>query len=44
MNAVSELKKIIPEKNIFEGSILNFNPEDVFDAALIKGVLIHINH
>jgi pseudaminic acid biosynthesis-associated methylase len=42
-DAVSELKKIIPEKNIFEGSILNFHPKYVFDLTLIKGVLIHIN-
>ncbi len=42
-DAVSELKKIIPENNIFEGSILNFHPKDVFDLTLIKGVLIHIN-
>ena len=42
-DAVSELKKIIPVNNIFEGSILNFHPKDVFDLTLIKGVLIHIN-
>jgi pseudaminic acid biosynthesis-associated methylase len=42
-DAVNELHKILPKDNIFEGSILDFNPKKVFDLVLIKGVLIHIN-
>jgi pseudaminic acid biosynthesis-associated methylase len=42
-SAVEELKKEIPENNIYEGSILNFNPTQFFDLVLVKGVLIHIN-
>ena len=41
-DAVIELKKIIPAENIFEGSILDFDLNEVFDLTLIKGVLIHI--
>ena len=41
--AVDYLRKIVPEDNIFEGSILDFNPKKSFDLVLIKGVLIHIN-
>ena len=42
-DAVVELQKILPKDNIFEGSILDFNPKKVFDLTLISGVLIHIN-
>ncbi len=42
-DAVVELQKILPKDNIFEGSILDFNPKKVFDLSLISGVLIHIN-
>ena len=42
-DAVAELQKILPKDNIFEGSILDFNPKKVFDLTLISGVLIHIN-
>lgn len=42
-DAVIQLQKILPKRNIFEGSILDFNPKKVFDLVLIKGVLIHIN-
>tara|TARA_B100001287_G_C22602378_1_gene491050 strand:- start:488 stop:1108 length:621 start_codon:yes stop_codon:yes gene_type:complete len=42
-DSVVELQKIIPKKNIFKGSILNFVPKKKFDLVLIKGVLIHIN-
>ena len=41
--AATELGAIIPSKNIFQTSILDFNPERTWDLALIKGVLIHIN-
>ncbi len=42
-DAVAELQNILPKDNIFEGSILDFNPKKVFDLTLISGVLIHIN-
>ena len=41
--AVSELKKNIPETNVFATSILDFEPVRMFDLSFIKGVLIHIN-
>ena len=41
--AAAELGKIIPSNNIFQTSILGFNPDRTWDLALIKGVLIHIN-
>ncbi|MFA6062160.1 MAG: pseudaminic acid biosynthesis-associated methylase [Gallionella sp.] len=41
--AVAELCTIMPAKNIFHTSILEFIPERAWDLALIKGVLIHIN-
>jgi spore coat polysaccharide biosynthesis protein SpsF len=41
--AVSELKKYIPETNVFATSILDFEPVRMFDLSFIKGVLIHIN-
>lgn len=41
--AANELKKIIPEKNVFNTSILDFSLERTWDLVLIKGVLIHIN-
>lgn len=42
-SAAKELKKIIPEENISNTSILNFSPQKQCDLSLIKGVLIHIN-
>jgi spore coat polysaccharide biosynthesis protein SpsF len=41
--AVNTLEKIINKKNIFHGSILDFNTSEKFDLVLIKTVLIHIN-
>lgn len=41
--AVTELGAITPSQNIFQTSILDFNPDRTWDLALIKGVLIHIN-
>ncbi len=41
--ASTELEKVIPNANIFKGSILNYEPKNKYDVALIKGVLIHIN-
>jgi pseudaminic acid biosynthesis-associated methylase len=42
-SAATELGTIIPSGNVFQTSILNFNPDRTWDLALIKGVLIHIN-
>lgn len=42
-DAVKNLFKLIPEKNIFHESILNFKNPMTWDLVLIKGVLIHIN-
>lgn len=42
-DACSELANVIPQKNIFEGSILEYSALMPFDLVLIKGVLIHIN-
>lgn len=44
--ALNVLKQFLPNDNIYEGSILEFDSEAVkeqFDMVLIKGVLIHIN-
>jgi spore coat polysaccharide biosynthesis protein SpsF len=46
--AARELHKFIPDQNVFETSILDFDPSIVAgaggcDLALIKGVLIHMN-
>ena len=41
--AASELQSFIGEKNVFNGSILDFKSDAKFDLSLIKGVLIHIN-
>ena len=42
-DAISYLKKVIPEGNIINDSIINFKPFKKWDLVLIKGVLIHIN-
>tara|TARA_Y100001970_G_scaffold281511_1_gene392438 strand:+ start:602 stop:1222 length:621 start_codon:yes stop_codon:yes gene_type:complete len=41
--AAEHLAKVIPKKNIFEESILDFQIKEKWDLTLIKGVLIHIN-
>ena len=41
--AASILSKTIPKNNIFNQSILDFNPKRKWDLVLIKGVLIHLN-
>ena len=41
--AVEVLKTQIPNENIINSSILEFNPTRKWDLVLIKGVLIHIN-
>ncbi len=41
--ASDQLKKSMPSVNVFNQSILTFEPKQNFDLVLIKGVLIHIN-
>ncbi|MDD3553094.1 MAG: pseudaminic acid biosynthesis-associated methylase [Deltaproteobacteria bacterium] len=41
--AAKQLKDVIGEDNVFEGSILQYQPQKQFDLVLSKGVLIHIN-
>jgi spore coat polysaccharide biosynthesis protein SpsF len=43
LDASRELAAVIPQKNIFQTSILEFVPQRTWDLTLIKGVLIHIN-
>jgi spore coat polysaccharide biosynthesis protein SpsF len=42
-DAAQELAQIIPGGNVYNTSILDFKPQQLWDLALIKGVLIHIN-
>jgi spore coat polysaccharide biosynthesis protein SpsF len=41
--AAGELKKVIGEENVFNGSIFDYDTTKKFEVSLIKGVLIHIN-
>ena len=41
--AISQLKEVVSSDNIFEGSILDYQPIEKFDLVLIKGVLIHLD-
>ena len=41
--AVEILSETIPKKNIFNESIINFNPKRKWELVIIKGVLIHLN-
>lgn len=41
--AAKALADFIPPENIFQGSILDFEPHHVHDLVLVKTVLIHIN-
>lgn len=41
--AAEELTSLVNKKNIFQGSINNYDPVRKFDLVIIKGVLIHIN-
>ena len=41
--AAAELSKVINPSQIFNTSILEFEPTSIYDLTLIKGVLIHIN-
>lgn len=42
-DAARELALVIPPAHVYHSSILDFNPQQTWDLALIKGVLIHIN-
>jgi len=42
-DAAKELALVIPPIQIYQESILNFNPQRTWDLTFIKGVLIHIN-
>jgi pseudaminic acid biosynthesis-associated methylase len=41
--AASELTAAYPETKVYNESILDFTPDLVWDVALVKGVLIHLN-
>jgi pseudaminic acid biosynthesis-associated methylase len=41
--AAAQLEKIIPPSNVFNSTILDFEPDRKFDLSFTKGVLIHIN-
>lgn len=41
--AASELKKNVPDIDLYHGSILEFQPSRTWDLVFTKGVLIHIN-
>lgn len=41
--AAQILGENIGNENVFQGSIIDYNPDEQVDLALIKGVLIHIN-
>ena len=42
-DAAKQLRALIPSDHVFEGSIFDYRPIQIFDLVLIKGVLIHIN-
>lgn len=41
--AATELKALLGDKSVFNGSILDFDSPEKFELSLVKGVLIHIN-
>ena len=41
--AANSLSEILPKENIFNQSLLDFNPKRKWELVLIKGVLIHLN-
>lgn len=43
VGAAKELKTVIGDENVFNGSIYDYNVSEKFDLTFIKGVLIHIN-
>lgn len=42
-DAATQLAEVIPAAQVHHTSILDFQPQQTWDLALIKGVLIHIN-
>ena len=42
-DAAKQLRALISSDHVFEGSIFDYRPVQMFDLVLIKGVLIHIN-
>ena len=42
-DAAKQLGALISTDRVFEGSIFDYRPVQIFDLVLIKGVLIHIN-
>ena len=42
-DAAKQLRTLISSNHVFEGSIFDYRPVQMFDLVLIKGVLIHIN-
>lgn len=42
-DAARQLSEVIPPANVYNQSIIDFEPDRAFDLALIKGVLIHLN-
>lgn len=42
-DAAKQLAEVIPASHVHHASILDFQPQQIWDLALIKGVLIHIN-
>lgn len=40
--AVEHLRTLLPSRNVFHGSILEFDPLATYDLVLVKGVLIHL--
>lgn len=42
-DAAAQLRALIGQDNVYEGSIFNYPVNEQVDLALIKGVLIHIN-
>jgi pseudaminic acid biosynthesis-associated methylase len=41
--AAEELKSLLGEENVFNGSILDFESSKKYELSLVKGLLIHIN-
>jgi pseudaminic acid biosynthesis-associated methylase len=41
--AANELRAVLDPGHVFEGSLLGFTSERMFDLVLVKGVLIHVN-
>ena len=42
-NAIKELAKVIPDKNIHKGSMVDLEINQQFDLVMTRGVLIHLN-